>query len=87
MPSGEALEGFFMRPSNDFPADTAGRIRVLLRRAKDIAEQRPIQAVLMRALDALPPAQISPKCNTATLSLFLLDLLDAWPDEQALART
>jgi hypothetical protein len=34
-------------------------MRVLLRRAKDIAEQRRIQAVLMRASIALPPTQIA----------------------------
>jgi transposase len=28
--------------------------------------------------------RLSPKCNTAAMSLFLLDLLDAWPDEPLL---
>jgi hypothetical protein len=28
--------------------------------------------------------RLSPKCNTAARSLFLLDLLDAWPDEPRL---
>ena len=59
MPSEDASEGFFMRPPKDFPANTAERMRVLLRRAKDVAEQRRIQAVLMRASDALPPAKIA----------------------------
>jgi transposase len=59
MPSGEAPENFFMRPPKDFPANTAERMRFLLGRAKDIAEQRRIQAVLMRASDALPPTKIA----------------------------
>ncbi len=34
-------------------------MRTLLRQARDVAEQRRIQAVLMRASDALPPAKIA----------------------------
>lgn len=34
-------------------------MRILLRQAKDVAEQRRIQAVLMRASDALPPDKIA----------------------------
>lgn len=34
-------------------------MKALLRQAKDVAEQRRIQAVLMRACDALPPAKIA----------------------------
>lgn len=48
-----------MRPPKDFPPGTADRMRVLLKQAKDVAEQRRIQAVLMRASDALPPAKIA----------------------------
>lgn len=48
-----------MRPPKDFPAGTTARMRELLRKAKDVAEQRRIQAVLMRASDALPPEKIS----------------------------
>jgi transposase len=48
-----------MRPPKDFPAGTTERMKILLRRAKDVAEQRRIQAVLMRASDALPPEKIS----------------------------
>lgn len=48
-----------MRPPKDFPAGTTQRMRVLLKQAKDMAEQRRIQAVLMRASDALPPAKIA----------------------------
>lgn len=48
-----------MRPPKDFPAGTAERMKVLLRQAKDVAEQRRIQAVLMRASDALPPEKIA----------------------------
>lgn len=48
-----------MRPPKDFPSGTAQRMRVLLRKAKDVAEQRRIQAVLMRASDALPPSKIA----------------------------
>lgn len=48
-----------MRPPKDFPAGTIQRMRVLLKRAKDVAEQRRIQAILMRASEALPPARIA----------------------------
>lgn len=48
-----------MRPPKDFPTGTAQRMRVLLREAKNVAEQRRIQAVLMRASDALPPGKIA----------------------------
>jgi transposase len=34
-------------------------MKMLLRQTKDVAEQRRIQAVLMRASDALPPAKIA----------------------------
>ncbi len=48
-----------MRPPKDFPADTARRMKVLLLQTKDVGEQRRIQAVLMRASDALPPTKIA----------------------------
>ncbi len=48
-----------MRPPKDFPPGTAERLQGLLKRAVTIAEQRRIQAVLMRALDASPPATIA----------------------------
>jgi transposase len=48
-----------MRPPKDFPAGTAKRMQVLLRQTKTVADQRRIQAVLMRALDALPPVRIA----------------------------
>lgn len=48
-----------MRPPKEFPAGTAQRMHVLLKQAKDVAEQRRIQAVLMRASGALPPAKIA----------------------------
>lgn len=48
-----------MRPPKDFPADTALRLKVLLKQARTIADQRRIQAVLMRALDASPPERIA----------------------------
>lgn len=48
-----------MRPPKGFPAGTIQRMRILLKQAKDVAEQRRIQAVLMRASDALPPAKIA----------------------------
>ena len=62
-----------MRPPKDFPANTAEWMRFLLRRAKDIASERGERV-----------HRLSPKCNTAARSLFLLDLLDAWPDEPRL---
>lgn len=46
-----------MRPAKEFPAGTAKRMQHLLRQAKDVAEQRRIQAILMRASEALPPAK------------------------------
>jgi transposase len=79
MPSGEAPEGFFMRPPKDFPANTAERMRFLLRRAKDIAEQRRIQAVLMRASDALRPTKILDGAGRhKTRSLPLPERLRLW---------
>lgn len=48
-----------MRPPKDFPAGTAERMRHLLKRAGSVSEQRRIQAVLMRASDALPPDKIA----------------------------
>lgn len=48
-----------MRPPRDFPPGTAKRLQGLLKHATTIAEQRRIQAVLMRALDASPPQSIA----------------------------
>lgn len=48
-----------MRPPKDFPPGTAARMKELLRQAGSVADQRRIQAVLMRALDASPPERIA----------------------------
>lgn len=48
-----------MRPPKEFPVGTAQRMKVLLKQAGSVAEQRRIQAVLMRASDALPPMKIA----------------------------
>lgn len=48
-----------MRPPKSFPAGSAQRLQQLLKTAKTVAEQRRIQAVLMRALDASPPERIA----------------------------
>lgn len=48
-----------MRPPKAFAPDTALRLKVLLKQARTIADQRRIQAVLMRALDASPPERIA----------------------------
>ena len=48
-----------MRPPKDFPAGTAQRMRQLLKRAASVAEQRRIQAILMRASAALSPDKIA----------------------------
>jgi transposase len=48
-----------MRPPKDFPPDTVLRMKELLKKARTLAEQRRIQAVLMRALDASPPELIA----------------------------
>jgi transposase len=52
-------EGFFMRPPKAFPPGTALRLKELLKQADSVADQRRIQAVLMRALDASPPDRIA----------------------------
>jgi transposase len=48
-----------MRPTKPFPAGTAKRLQELLKQARSIADQRRIQAVLMRALDASSPERIA----------------------------
>lgn len=48
-----------MRPPKEFPPGTAMRLKELLRQARSVADQRRIQAVLMRALDASPPERIA----------------------------
>jgi transposase len=48
-----------MRPPKDFPPGTAVRLKELLKQAGSVADQRRIQAVLMRALDASPPERIA----------------------------
>lgn len=48
-----------MRPPKEFPPGTAMRLKELLREARSVADQRRIQAVLMRALDASPPERIA----------------------------
>lgn len=48
-----------MRPTKPFPAGTTKRLQQLLKQARSMADQRRIQAVLMRALDASPPERIA----------------------------
>lgn len=48
-----------MRPPKDFPPDTVVRMKELLKNTRTLADQRRIQAVLMRALDASPPERIA----------------------------
>jgi transposase len=48
-----------MRPPKEFPVGTAQRMMVLLKQAESVADQRRIQAVLMRALDSSPPNHIA----------------------------
>ena len=48
-----------MRPPKPFPAGSVQRLQRLLRQARTIADQRRIQAILMRALDASPPERIA----------------------------
>jgi transposase len=48
-----------MRPPKPFPAGSVQRLQQLLRHARNMADQRRIQAVLMRALDASPPERIA----------------------------
>jgi transposase len=50
---------FFMRPLKDFPPGSTTKLKQLLKQARSVADQRRIQAVLMRALDASPPARIA----------------------------
>lgn len=48
-----------MRPPKAFPAGTTKRLQQLLKQARSVADQRRIQAVLMRALDSSPPERIA----------------------------
>ena len=48
-----------MRPTKPFPTGTTKRLQQLLKQARSVADQRRIQAVLMRALDASPPERIA----------------------------
>lgn len=48
-----------MRPPKPFPSGSAQRLQRLLKTAATVAEQRRIQAVLIRALDASPPERIA----------------------------
>jgi transposase len=48
-----------MRPRQPFPPGTVEQMQRLLRQARTVADQRRIQAVLMRALDDLPPEHIA----------------------------
>ena len=48
-----------MRPPKPFPPGSAERLQRLLKTATTVAEQRRIQAVLIRALDASPPERIA----------------------------
>lgn len=48
-----------MRPRQPFPAGTTEQMQRLLRQARTVADQRRIQAVLMRAADDLPPKRIA----------------------------
>ncbi len=48
-----------MRPPKEFPLGAAERLKVLLKQAATVADQRRIQAVLMRALNPSPPSLIA----------------------------
>ena len=48
-----------MRPPKPFPPGSVQRLQQLLKTAATVAEQRRIQAVLIRALDASPPLRIA----------------------------
>lgn len=48
-----------MRPPKAFPEGTAQRMQVLLKQSTRVADQRRIQAVLIRALNASPPGHIA----------------------------
>ncbi len=48
-----------MRPPKEFPEGTVQRLQVLLKQARRMEDQRRIQAVLMRAVDASPPKSIA----------------------------
>ena len=48
-----------MRPPKPFPPGSAQRLQRLLKTAATVAEQRRIQAILIRALDASPPERIA----------------------------
>lgn len=48
-----------MRPPKPFPPGTVQKLQGLLKQAKTVADQRRIQAVLIRALDSSPPERIA----------------------------
>jgi len=48
-----------MRPPKAFPKGTVEQMQKLLKQAKTVADQRRIQTVLIRALDASPPERIA----------------------------
>ncbi|AHF93354.1 hypothetical protein OPIT5_27180 [Opitutaceae bacterium TAV5] len=48
-----------MRPPKLFPEGCVPRLREILRQARSVADQRRVQAVLMRALNAAPVEQIA----------------------------
>jgi len=61
-----------MRPQAPFPANTAARMRQLLKQAKTVPEALRIQAILMRASSASSPKEIAAATGLAINTIRLL---------------
>ena len=61
-----------MRPQAPFPANTAARMRQLLKQAKTVPEALRIQAILMRASSASSPQEIAAATGLAINTIRLL---------------
>ena len=61
-----------MRPQKAFPRGTVQALQQLLKVARTIADQRRIQAVLMRALDASPPERIAAVTGLSVASVRII---------------
>jgi transposase len=65
-------EAFLMRPQKPFPRGTVEALQKLLKAARTMADQRRIQAVLMRALDASPPERIAAVTGLSVASVRII---------------
>lgn len=61
-----------MRPRQAFPAGTVEQMQRLLKQVGTVADQRRIQAVLMRASDNLPPQRIAALTGLSVASVRII---------------